>query len=242
MLASNSLSRRDRKKLNMLNHLARVAMGLFERDGFDAVTMEQIAAQADVAKGTLYNHFPTKEAVLACAIHDQLGRDLSPIMQQLAPDVAFAAGVAPLMDAHAQWCEGHRDYLAPYLRFRFMDIQVPSPGTSSSASLHGWRPLSASPARQRSTGGDPGTTGHNDIVDVYTFLICNSQRAGELRKDFKPEHLALFFHHLCLGALLRWLSAGNLELRQELDAAVELFIQGAAVPPDAAARKRGRTV
>ena len=216
MLASNSLSRRDRKRLNTLNHLASVAMGLFERDGFDAVTMEQIAAQADVAKGTLYNHFPTKEAVLACAIHDQLGRDLGPLMQQLAPDAAFVAGVTPLLDAHAQWCETHRDYLAPYLRFRFMDIHAPTPGT--------------------------GTTGYNDIVDLYTLLINNSQRTGELRKDFKPEHLALLFHHLCLGALLRWLPAGNLKLRQELDAAVELFIQGAAVPPDAAARKRGRTV
>jgi TetR/AcrR family transcriptional regulator, regulator of autoinduction and epiphytic fitness len=240
MLASNSLSRRDRKRLNMLNHLASVAMGLFERDGFDAVTMEQIAAQADVAKGTLYNHFPTKEAVLACAIHDQLSRDLGPLMQQLAPDAGFVAGVAPLMDAHAQWCETHRDYLAPYLRFRFMDIQVFSPGTSSSDWLHGWRPLSAPQARQRSTGGDPATTGHNDIVDVYAFLISNSQRTGELRKDFKPEHLAVLLHHLCLGALLRWLPTENLKLRQELDAAVELFIQGAAVPSATAARKRGR--
>jgi hypothetical protein len=25
------------------------------------------------------------------------------------PDAGFAAGVAPLMDARAQWCEGHRD-------------------------------------------------------------------------------------------------------------------------------------
>jgi AcrR family transcriptional regulator len=213
MPASKSQSRRDRKRLQMLNHLASVAMHLFERDGFEAVTMEQIAAEADVAKGTLYNHFPTKEAVLACAVHDQLGRDLGPLMQQLPPDAGFAAGVASLMDAHAQWCEGHRDYLAPYLRFRFMDLRAPTPGT-----------------------------GHNDIVDVYAFLISNSQRSGELRKDFKPEHLAVFFHHLCLGALLRWLPAGNLKLRQELDAAVELFINGAAVPPAAAKRKRGRKV
>lgn len=189
-------------------------MRLFDRDGFDAVTMEQIAAEADVAKGTLYNHFPTKEAVLACAIHDQLGRDLEPLMKQLAPDAGFAAGVAPLMDAHAQWCETHRVYLAPYLRFRFMDIQASTPGT--------------------------GTTGHNNIVDVYALLIRNSQNAGELRTDFKAEHLAVLFHHLCLGALLEWLLAGNLKLRRELDAAVELFIHGAAVPSAAAGRKPGR--
>jgi AcrR family transcriptional regulator len=206
-------NRRERKRLQTLNHLASVAMGLFERKGFDAVTMEQIATAADVAKGTLYNHFPTKEAVLACAIHDQLGRDLAPLMKQMAPDAGFADGVAPLLDAHAQWCEAHRDYLAPYLRFRFMDIQAPTPGT--------------------------GTTGHNDIVDLYAFLIGNSQRAGELRQDFTPEHLAVLFHHLCLGALLRWLPARNRKLRRELDAALDLFIHG-AIPPVKVARKRGR--
>ena len=216
MLASKALSRRDRKRLQMLNHLASVAMRLFERDGFAAVTMEQIAAEADVAKGTLYNHFPTKEAVLACAIHDQLGRDLEPLMNQLAPDAAFAAGIAPLLDAHAQWREAHREYLAPYLRFRFTDLQASTPGT--------------------------GTTGHNDIVDVYALLIRNSQNAGDLRRDFKAEHLAVLFHHLCLGTLLEWLVVGNLKLLRELDAAVELFVHGAAVPSATAARKPGRKV
>jgi hypothetical protein len=66
------------------------------------------------------------------------------------------------------------------------------------------------------------------------------ERAGELRKDFEPEHLAALFHHL--AALLKWLLARNLKLRRELGAAVELFIHGAAVPPAAAARKRGRKV
>jgi hypothetical protein len=94
---------------------------------------------------------------------------------------------------------------------------------------------------QASTPGT-GTTGNKDIVDVYALLIRNSQNAAELRMDFNAEHLAVLFHHLCLGALLKWLLAGNLRLRRELDAAVELFIHGAAVPSATAARKRGRKV
>ncbi len=46
--------------------------------GYESVTMEQIAAAADVARGTLYNHFPFKEAVLAYWIHGQLAKDLRP--------------------------------------------------------------------------------------------------------------------------------------------------------------------
>lgn len=54
----------------------------------------------------------------------------------------------------------------------------------------------------------------------------------------KKNLYAVFFHHLCLAAQLRWLPARDLELRRELDAAVELFIRGAAIPPASATRKR----
>jgi len=37
---------------------------LFVKQGVDRTTMEQIAEEADVAKGTLYNYFPDKEAVI----------------------------------------------------------------------------------------------------------------------------------------------------------------------------------
>ena len=193
--------RRARKRLQTLSHLAAVARALFERDGFEPVTMEQIAAAADVAKGTLYNHFPTKEAVLAYAIHHQLAEDMNKLGRHLGPACGFKEGVGPLMDSLARWCEGHREYLAPYLRFRFADIQAPTP--------------------------DAGVEGPNDIVDVYTLLITNSQRAGELRKDLEASFLAVMFHHLCLGVLLQWLLGRSKKLRRELTVAVELFLTGA---------------
>ena len=45
--------RRERKRNQTLDHLAATAFSLFEQHGYDAVTMEQIAAQADVSKGTV---------------------------------------------------------------------------------------------------------------------------------------------------------------------------------------------
>jgi AcrR family transcriptional regulator len=40
---------------------------LFARYGFDAVSIKQLATEADVAIGALYHHFPSKEAVYAAA-------------------------------------------------------------------------------------------------------------------------------------------------------------------------------
>lgn len=90
MLASKSLSRRDRKRLQTLNHLASAAMRLFERDGFKAVTMERIAAEADVAKGTLYNHFPTKEAQPATTTSSMCMRSSSATVSALASYVRIS--------------------------------------------------------------------------------------------------------------------------------------------------------
>jgi AcrR family transcriptional regulator len=57
-------SRRERKKERTRQEIYRAAMELFLARGFDAVTIEDICTAADVAKGTFFLHFPTKDALL----------------------------------------------------------------------------------------------------------------------------------------------------------------------------------
>ena len=51
------------------------ARRLFGEHGFAATTMDEIADAARVAKGAVYHHFKTKEAVFE-AVFDQVSRDL----------------------------------------------------------------------------------------------------------------------------------------------------------------------
>ena len=44
------------------------AARLFSRQGYDATTMQEIAALADVGIGTVYGYFPSKEEVLRTAL------------------------------------------------------------------------------------------------------------------------------------------------------------------------------
>lgn len=60
-----SISRMYRKRLDTRRKIIRTAMDLFTQSGIDSVSMEQIAEKADIARGTLYNHFQVKEAIIA---------------------------------------------------------------------------------------------------------------------------------------------------------------------------------
>jgi AcrR family transcriptional regulator len=52
---------RARKKRAARESIAATASRLFAERGFDAVTVAEIAAAADVSEKTVFNHFPTKE-------------------------------------------------------------------------------------------------------------------------------------------------------------------------------------
>jgi len=60
-----TLSRRERKKLETRQALFDAALNLFREKGYDETTIEEITGRADVAKGTFFNYFPSKEAFLS---------------------------------------------------------------------------------------------------------------------------------------------------------------------------------
>ncbi|MBX9400314.1 TetR/AcrR family transcriptional regulator [Lysobacter sp. BMK333-48F3] len=124
--------RRARKRDQTRDRIAETAHRLFERDGYDAITMEQIAAEADVARGTLYNHFPVKEAVLVHWMHAQFERD-----RPTAPpaQAGFAGQMSALLRGAALWWEANRQYAAPYLRYRFQQAGPRREGEASSGAI-----------------------------------------------------------------------------------------------------------
>src|SRR6185437_6173644 len=80
-------ARRNCEKL-----LAEAAAAFAER-GADDVSLEEIARRAGVGIGTLYRHFPTRQALLECVYRDQvelLARRADELATSGAPGDAFA--------------------------------------------------------------------------------------------------------------------------------------------------------
>lgn len=186
------------KRAQTRNHLAAASFALFEKHGYEAVSMEQIAREAGVVRATLYNHFPVKEAVLAHYLHETLARNLQSLMPEILARASFRARLTALLEPSRRWWETHRQYAAPYIRFRFQQVR------------------------------DAQTAAASDMTTVYAHLIADAQKAGELRSDETPERLAHYLHFLYLSALMRWLDDPDLALAGELTRAMSFFIEGAA--------------
>ena len=82
---------RQRKKAQTRQRIERVALELFTRHGFDAVTVETIAAEAEIAPRTFFHYFPTKEDVVLADYSDRLDRLITEVGNRPADEHPWAA-------------------------------------------------------------------------------------------------------------------------------------------------------
>ena len=106
---STPLDRRSRKRLATRQLISDAATRLFLERGFDDVTVDEIAATADVGRMTVFNHFPRKEDLFFD--RDEEGREmLRAARREREPGVAPIEALRRL----AHRLAGER---APYLKF-----------------------------------------------------------------------------------------------------------------------------
>src|SRR3989454_12341430 len=63
---------RERKKLKTKEAIQREAMRLFQEQGYEETTIDQIAAAAEISPSTFFNYFPTKEDVVLFDAYDPM--------------------------------------------------------------------------------------------------------------------------------------------------------------------------
>ena len=64
---------RERKKRRMYETVSDIAVRLFMEKGFDAVSVAEVAAAAEISKPTLFRYFPAKEDLVLYRIADHEG-------------------------------------------------------------------------------------------------------------------------------------------------------------------------
>ena len=205
---SPTTSRRDRRRRETAARLGTAAMALFETHGYEVVTMEQIAATADVAKGTLYNYFPVKEALLAYQFQREIAAGMSELAAEMRRKRSFASRLRFLLNASAAWNMSRRAYLPYYLRFRLMEVE---------------------PAARRAADHqhDSGTR------QILEKLFRAGQQEGAVRMDLDASELAQTFEFMCLGATVAWLHQPKTDLTRRFEFIQDVLLLGIIVGENA---------
>ena len=105
---SETKDRRALKKAQTRRHIRDVAQRMFADGGFDAVTIADVAREADVAVQTVFNHFATKEELFFDGRVPWVEGPADAVRRR-------AAGVSPLTALRRHLVEGAGHFVALHL-------------------------------------------------------------------------------------------------------------------------------
>jgi AcrR family transcriptional regulator len=118
--------RRERKKRRTRDTIQREAVRLFQEQGFEATTIDQIAEAADVAASTVFHHFATKEDLIIQDEFDSLIASVLkrqplgvPLAEAMRTAVNDALAEIPRPDLELQLARARLGFAIPSVRARY---------------------------------------------------------------------------------------------------------------------------
>lgn len=193
------VTRRERKKEATKANILQTAIGLFEKQGFTATTMNQIAEEADVALGTLYNYFASKESFVGEYMRLEVERKYAELSGELQKKETTYEKLMFFCDVAAEWTENNRTLIEIYC-------------------LDPWNYFFGPTEKEVPRSG----------VDVIIAgFFAEGQQKGEIRTDYSPQVLTRQFMGMYYFAELSWL-ANPMEnsMAANMKEGLELLLKG----------------
>lgn len=103
------MSLRDKKKLETKNNIFEVAGRLFKKKGYENTTVDEITREAGIGKGTFFNYFPTKEALLQDFIKQKEMLALDLVKDQLTRNISTKEKIKTILVLMAKSNEKDRE-------------------------------------------------------------------------------------------------------------------------------------
>jgi AcrR family transcriptional regulator len=112
------LGLRERRRERMLDDIERIALQLFVDQGYDAVTVQEIADASDISERTFFRYFPTKEALLRRDLDRRVAQLQAAIDRRPADEPAVAAVHGALLELAVKY-EADRETVLAWTRVVF---------------------------------------------------------------------------------------------------------------------------
>ncbi len=197
-LPSNTMplgGRRERRRRELRERVVEGALELVAEQGFEATTVEQIAASADIAPATFFNHFQSKSGLLAEITRDVADALEGLIEEHLGTDRTVAEQLEGLARHAADMISEHQKVSREVMLEMLRSGARPEDAAPYMASLH--RPLAT--------------------------MLAAGQKSHEVRVDQDAEFLAEMVLGAFHATVSQWLSDETYPIAERLPRAASFI-------------------
>jgi len=197
--------RRERRRSETHQRIVNAALQLFSTHGYVETTVEQITEAADVGKGTFFNYFPTKDALLT-AIFESVAEQFAGLRANIRTSQDVRASLTEF--AHALLRTVVR---APKIVRSFFGLALTDPVVGErfqAVLMHARKTIIA--------------------------LMERGQEIGQVRTDIPAAVLGRTLQQCILGTEIIWGFTSGEDLHEWIDVTLEVFWKGvdsATQPP-----------
>jgi TetR/AcrR family transcriptional regulator, cholesterol catabolism regulator len=213
--------RRLRRKREVYQRIRDAALDLFRQQGYEATTVEAIAERADVAKGTVFNYFRHKQALLTAIA----GERMEQLACELGPPADWrGCGEEKLRRLFLKLAEStteDRD-LSKVMFFENMR----NLWLRSTDARHLWVQSQEDPSVR-------------EIRGFVRQILLESQARGELRPEADLETVTRLLESAYFAAIFHWLThtTSTRAFRRDLDLTLEIIFRGIGAGPETGRRR-----
>lgn len=196
---------REQNRAAYRDAILEAAERVFAERGFSGARMSDVAAEAGMATGTLYNYFENKDEIFRSLIHahgEHLMRRMAALHEE---ETDPRARIEAMVRACFAYLEQHQAAYAVFVEL----------GGVSESSLGRFC-------------GSEITAHYGEYVSLFTRAIADAARAGCVRRDVPAHELSSFLTGAMNGVVRMWLILDiDSRLVDRADLVTELFFSGA---------------
>jgi TetR/AcrR family transcriptional regulator len=112
-----------RVRMSKTDKIFQAAIDVFSEKGFDKATMDDIAAKAHVAKGTIYYHFKSKEELFHFLVQEGMDRLQETVQQKVTPDMSGKEKLSVAIREQLSFFSEYRDFCIILLQEAFGELE-----------------------------------------------------------------------------------------------------------------------
>jgi len=194
------MSRREEKKDITQKQILAAAANLFAEKGYDNTSIDDIAAKANIAKGTLYYHFDSKESVVVALREDSFSDVLENALKSLNKGEKPIVILENILLERAAWTERNPDLTKVFFEQRMHKWVFREDDPLVVAGAHKVN-IESQPKHSHHNGKEKEirTTGAGNFPELIKQLVLAAQRDKVLRQDLSATEitqiiLAIFMH------------------------------------------------